>query len=98
MLPRVSSVAAGVAAGAGAGALAAESVKDKGKGAEVAAGTAAGIAGGIAGFALGLLATPIMVVASPFIGTATGITAAVGLEEAELKDYLLKYPDNSDDD
>ena len=93
-----SSVATGVAAGAGAGAAAAESVEDKGKGAEVAAGTAAGIAGGIAGFALGLLATPIMIVASPFIGTATGISATVALDEAELDAYLLMYPDDSDDD
>ena len=91
------SVATGVAAGAGAGAAAADSVEDKGKGAEVAAGTAAGIAGGIAGFAGGLLATPLMVVASPFVGTATGISAAVGLEEVELEEYLMKYPDSDDD-
>ena len=93
-----SSVITGVAAGAGAGAAAAESVEDKGKGAEVAAGAAAGIGGGVAGFALGLLATPFVFVASPFIGTATGISAVVTTDEEELEDYLQKYPDDSDDD
>ena len=98
VLSPLTSVATGVAIGAGAGVAAAESVEDKGKGAEVAAGTAAGIGGGIAGFALGLLATPFMVVASPFIGTATGISAKVALDEEELEEYLEQYPDDSDDD
>ena len=93
-----SAIITGVAAGAGAGKAAVESVEDKGKGAEVAAGTAAGIAGGIAGFLGGLLATPIMVVASPFVGTATGISAVVSIDEEELEGYLEQYPDDSDDD
>ena len=92
-----SAVITGVAAGAGAGAAAAESVEDKGKGAEVAAGAAAGIGGGVAGFALGLLITPFVIVASPFVGTATGISAVVGGDEAELNEFLEKYPDDSKD-
>ena len=92
-----SAVITGVAAGAGAGAAAAESVEDKGKGAEVAAGAAAGIGGGVAGFALGLLATPFVIVASPFVGTATGISAVVGGDAVELNEFLEQYPDDSKD-
>ena len=91
-----SSVITGVAAGVGAGALAVESVEDKGKGAKVAAGAAAGIGGGVAGFALGILATPLTIVLSPFIGTATGIGAVINRKETELEYYLEQYPDDSD--
>ena len=82
---------AATAAGVGAGMAAAERVQNKGKAAEVAAGTAAGIAGGIAG----LLATPIVIVASPFVGTAAGITSVISDDEDRLEHYLDRYPDDS---
>ena len=71
-------------------------VQNKGKVAQVAAGTAAGIAGGISGFALGLLATPIAIVASPFVGTATGIFLAINDDEDILELYLEHYSEDSD--
>ena len=93
-----SAVLAGLGVGALAGAAAADSTEDKGKAAEVAASTAAGIGGGIAGAALGLLATPFVIVASPFVGTATGIATRMGIEEDVLDDYLMQYPDHSIDE
>ena len=90
------SVIAGTYACIEAGAEAAKSVKDKGKSAAVAAAIAAGLGGGIAVFALGLIATPIIFVASPFIGTATGISLAISDDEDRLEHYLKRYPDDSD--
>ena len=87
-----------VLAGLGAGAAAADSTEDKGKAAEVAASTAAGIRGGVAGVALGLLATPFVILASPFVGTATGIATRIGTEEDVLEEYLKQYPDDSKDE
>ena len=91
-------VLTGVAAGVGAGVLAADSTKDKGKAAEVAASTAAGIGGGVAGVAYGLLVTPFVIVASPFLGTASGIATRIDNEEDDLDKYLEEYSDDSKDE
>ena len=80
-------VLTGVAVRAAAGVAAAGRQKIN-KAAEVAASTAAGIGGGVAGVALGLLATPFVIVASPFVGTATGIATRIGNEEDVLDEYL----------
>ena len=91
-------VLTGVAVGAAARAAAAGITEDKGKAAEVAASTAAGIGGGVAGVALGLLATPFMIVASPFVGTASGIATRIAIEEVVLEEYLKEYSDDSKDE
>ena len=90
-------VVTGVVAGVGAGVAAADRTEDKGKAAELAAGTAAGIGGGVAGVALGLLATPFVLVASPFVGTAKGITKRMDSQKDVLDKYLKEYPDDSED-
>ena len=93
--PFSNAIAGGVMSGEAYDA-AADKLQNKGKVAQVAAGTAAGIAGGFAGFTLGLLVTPIVILASPFAGTAAGIFLAINDDEDTLERYLKHYSEDSD--
>ena len=93
-----SGVVGGVAAGVEVGAHVAKSTEDKGKVVVVVAATAAGIGGGIAGVAFGLLMTPLVIVASPFLGAVGEISEMRDDENRDLQSHLEQYPDSSIDD